>query len=219
MRNIIRWHRWHDPIAELVYEEEEEGEGGGCDDDDEEEDGPPWGENKGPSRAFRRGDHRLVPMLMGPQGPVPVTVHALPSSNFNFWMGHTDFDLTERFVDAAERVRGVETLDVLTRYRFRLGVGEAFHDREVRAGLECLARSFDSPSPAAGRRGGAGGPRRSLSGRLAEYCRTGQLNLAWAVYRTPDGRMDIITGDDKDQVMRKLGRIEGAEICERSWRG
>jgi hypothetical protein len=46
-------------------------------------------------------------------------------------MGHTNFDITRRVAETIEITEGVETLDIYTRYRFRISVGKAFEDSMV----------------------------------------------------------------------------------------
>jgi hypothetical protein len=84
-------------------------------------------------------------VVIGPIGLVPLNEANLPSSLFNFWMGYTTFELTDDLEDAIERVDGVETLDVFTRYRFRVAVGRAHDDKNVRAAIE---RTCEPPAPA-----------------------------------------------------------------------
>ena len=50
---------------------------------------------------------------------------------FNFWIGHTNFDITHNVKETIEAVDGIEILDVFTRYRFRIAIGKSFTDREV----------------------------------------------------------------------------------------
>ena len=69
--------------------------------------------------------------LFGPFGPIPLTDYSSPSKIFNLWVGHTNFTLTQQIVQEIENVPGVETLDVYTRYRFRIGFGHVFKDRNV----------------------------------------------------------------------------------------
>ena len=65
-------------------------------------------------------------------GAIPFYENTLPSKIFKFWVGHTNFNISQKVAKAIEKTEGVETLDVFTRYRFRIGVGKAFDSREVR---------------------------------------------------------------------------------------
>jgi hypothetical protein len=117
--NKIIWEKWIDPyLAELPetewpdfnnasYTEEEEY-------DDEEE----------PTK------HSMY-AISSPMGLIPYNEYNASSKIFNFWMGHTNFDITQKVSDAIEKTPGIEILDVFTRYRFRIAIGKSFKDRDV----------------------------------------------------------------------------------------
>jgi hypothetical protein len=62
---------------------------------------------------------------------VPYNELTAPGSLFNFWVGHTNFNLSKKIVKIIEESEGVEILDVFTRYRFRIGIGKCFSDSET----------------------------------------------------------------------------------------
>jgi hypothetical protein len=64
-------------------------------------------------------------------GIIPMNENTMSGKIFNFWMGHTNFNITKKIADIIEQTDGVETLDIFTRYRFRIGVGKAFDDSSV----------------------------------------------------------------------------------------
>lgn len=72
----------------------------------------------------------LGPVLVGPMGVIPLTENATPSKVYNFWLGHTNFNITSSIENVIENTPGVETLDVFTRYRFRIAIGKAFCDEK-----------------------------------------------------------------------------------------
>lgn len=59
-----------------------------------------------------------------------------PLNHFEFWIGHTDFDLTQNFINVVEKIPGVEGLKVFSRYRFLLAVGKLFDFKKVRPVIE-----------------------------------------------------------------------------------
>ena len=69
--------------------------------------------------------------VMTPYGMLPLTDDTLASRKFKFWVGHSNFRLTEDYYTVIGHTEGVETLDILTPYRFRIGVGKMFVDRTV----------------------------------------------------------------------------------------
>ena len=78
-------------------------------------------------------EESIIPVqgVMTPYGMLPITDDTLASRKFKFWVGHSNFRLTEDYYGIIGPVEGVETLDILTPYRFRIGVGKMFVDREV----------------------------------------------------------------------------------------
>ena len=76
---------------------------------------------------------QFVPVkgVMTPYGMLPLTDDTLASRKFKFWVGHSNFRLTEDYYGVIGPTEGVETLDILTPYRFRIGVGKMFVDRNV----------------------------------------------------------------------------------------
>lgn len=74
---------------------------------------------------------KSVKVIASPMGLIPYTEHTASSKIFNFWTGHTNFNLSNSIIDSIEKVDGVETLDVFTRYRFRVAIGKCFDDSSV----------------------------------------------------------------------------------------
>lgn len=71
---------------------------------------------------------QTVPMMITPIGMVPYTENTASSKIFNFWTGHCNFNITKKISELIEESEGVETLDIFTRYRFRISIGKAFND-------------------------------------------------------------------------------------------
>lgn len=72
-----------------------------------------------------------VRVIASPLGLIPYNEYTASSKIFNFWVGHTNFDITKDIASIIEKNSGIEILDVFTRYRFRIGIGKCFEDAEV----------------------------------------------------------------------------------------
>ena len=72
-----------------------------------------------------------IKTIMTPFGIMPLTEHSLASTHFKFWVGHANFKLTDNVYQVVGNTEGVETLDILTPYRFRIAIGKMFVDRDV----------------------------------------------------------------------------------------
>jgi len=65
-------------------------------------------------------------------------------NQFDCWMGYTNFDITESVREIIENTKGVELLNIMTRYRFFLGVGKLFDFSDVRREIEESLRGDSS---------------------------------------------------------------------------
>ena len=69
--------------------------------------------------------------IITPFGVLPLTEQTKASNYFKLWVGHSNFKLTEDFYKIIGQTSGIEAVDILTPYRFRIAVGKMFIDREV----------------------------------------------------------------------------------------
>ena len=74
---------------------------------------------------------RAVRVMATPMGIIPITENTASSKIFNFWIGHTNFNITQKVAEIIEDTEGVEALDIFTRYRFRIAIGKVFTDSHV----------------------------------------------------------------------------------------
>ena len=130
---LIVWQKWADPFGadddspmdDIMQSSISESESDtdyfdGLDNEDSEE-------KTLPIKKILNG----VRVIATPMGIIPLTENTASSKIFNFWLGHTNFNITKKVAEIIEETSGVETLDVFTRYRFRIAVGKAFKDSEV----------------------------------------------------------------------------------------
>lgn len=125
--NLIVWQKWFDPLGEddldqmegiksatepEFYSEEDEEQLESVDEEEE----------------FYK---RPTKVIMTPMGIIPYTENTSSNKIFNFWVGHTNFNLNMPICRLIEDAEGIETLDIFTRYRFRIGVGKLFDDKTV----------------------------------------------------------------------------------------
>jgi len=57
-------------------------------------------------------------------------------SSYDCWIGHTNFDITLDVKDKLDQTEGVEVLQILSRYRFFIGLGKLFNFKQVRSDIE-----------------------------------------------------------------------------------
>jgi hypothetical protein len=127
MRKKIAWEHWRDPLLSNYEDEEWPGY-------DLDENG-----DKIPVHTVER-----QPVMHTPHGMVSVLDDSMASNDYDFWVMHTNFDLNRGVAGLIETVDGVETMEVYTRYRARLGFprsGEG--DREDEANFVPFFRPRD----------------------------------------------------------------------------
>ena len=84
-----------------------------------------------------------VRSIMTPFGIMPLTEQSLASNHFKLWVGHSNFKILKSHVKIIGAVAGVETVDILTPYRFRMSVAKLFVDRDVMSSVrEALLNSL-----------------------------------------------------------------------------
>ena len=125
IKPLIIWEKWRDPfggdedIDTLLDEQENE--------DEEENDDITVVQSK---------------VIVTPMGIIPLSENTIASKIFKFWSAHTNFTVSKNVAILIEQIEGVETLDIYTRYRFRISVGKAFNDREVMSDINTRLYSY-----------------------------------------------------------------------------
>jgi hypothetical protein len=182
MRKRIVWKRWIDPLAP-----ENDKDKGVLELDPEEGYTDSYDMME---RDDKKASSPTGPVLISPLGVIPLNEHNLPSKVFNFWMGHTNFDIGEDEAKIINDAPGVETLDIFTRYRFRISVGKAFDEYEVMDTIgkilckEVIVEKKDSLD------------------RIQKHLSS---NYAfWAIFVLPNGEIDYKTGDTQESVKEKI---------------
>ncbi len=114
--HLIVWEKWIDP-----FESEEN-----TDSEESEDIDSILGEDQ------QLPPHHMIhtKAIITPMGVMPLADLSM-SEMFNFWIGHTNFNITKDIASTIEQSDGVEILDIITRYRFRIGIGKIFTDRDV----------------------------------------------------------------------------------------
>ena len=114
---IIIWEKWVDPYGSDLDSVEWPGydQDNIIDDDSDSE----------------KIKYKKINVIATTMGIIPFNEHTDCTKIFNFWIGHTNFDITNNIAKLLQSINGVETLDIFTRYRFRISFGKAFEDRHI----------------------------------------------------------------------------------------
>lgn len=129
MTNKIIWEKWVDPFGENLedvkwnhYDDETLDETSEFLDND----------------VIKSKLHKPIKIIASPMGMIPYNEYTASSKIFNFWVGHTNFNITQNITSLIEKCEGVELLDIFTRYRFRIGIGKCFVDKQVMQNISDL---------------------------------------------------------------------------------
>lgn len=128
VKPLIMWEKWVDPFGKDIDEAKWTDYNNDITDINEilEEEKPT--EDK-PFHKMIHGDP--IKVISSPLGLIPYNEHTASGKIFNFWLGHTNFNISNKIKDIIENCNGVEILDIFTRYRFRIAIGKCFNDSET----------------------------------------------------------------------------------------
>jgi hypothetical protein len=124
LENTIIWEKWSDPFGE----ESDDYHFQNILEPDNEDYQQQWPEE---NQEKIRNIPKAVKVISTPMGIIPINDNTASGKIFNFWVGHTNFNITKKIVSIIEDTQGVECLDIFTRYRFRIAIGKAFSDAEI----------------------------------------------------------------------------------------
>lgn len=98
--------------------------------EDQEEDDEEDLYNTGPKQSSENSELPFLPISQQLMEDMAML------SNFDCWIGHTNFDITKEIKNILDKTEGIELLKVLSRYRFFIGIGQMFDFAEVRKDIE-----------------------------------------------------------------------------------
>jgi len=75
--------------------------------------------------------HKQMSAVMTPLGIIPLSENSSNDKVYNFWLMHSNFPISQRVAEIIEKTSGVETLDIYTKYRLRVGIGKLFGTKET----------------------------------------------------------------------------------------
>lgn len=116
-KHVIAWEKWQDPWGTSKKEK---------DDGWNENSYSDGYEDSKPSK--NKNDTKVV---ITPMGAIPVIIPHSPSKTFNFWVGHTNFSISNKIGKIISNTEGVEAVDIFTRYRMRIAVAKLYKPADV----------------------------------------------------------------------------------------
>jgi hypothetical protein len=137
---LIIWEKWMDPFGEDIEEAKWVDYENNIDDINSIHDSPDnvdeiedeiFEEDEQDNHFKYRRLSKPIKVIASPLGLIPYNEHTASGKIFNFWVGHTNFSITEDVKKIIENCDGVEILDIFTRYRFRIGIGKCFNESDT----------------------------------------------------------------------------------------
>ena len=131
-----------------------------------------------------------------PFGKYAMDDNLLPTNLFDCWIGHTNFDITKKELDILNKIDGVESLKVMTRYRFFIGIGKLFDFSSVRSDIQkklLIDKNIDD----------------DYIDNITNIISSVENNKKWAVFIGNDGSIKkiICNDDDCDNYYKSLDNL------------
>lgn len=101
---------------------------------------------------------------------------------YNFWICNTNFNITNGIVDSVQYVEGVETLELVSRYKMRVGIGELFDEDDVKDNIEMVMKQIVDP----------------VSGIVSKLVFEG--SVFWAVIEDENGKFKGVKANSAEQL-------------------
>jgi len=179
MKKKIKFEKYVDPLHRNI----EEVEWPGYDQDEEGE----------PQKIHGLKQTKVV---QTPYGLLTMLDSTFADGNIDFWIMHTNFDITPQVVDTVKRIPGVETLEVGTRYRARVGFPKSgfFSVGEVCEKIKTILNNQDREKDAQQLMG--------LTTQVAQLVmstrdRINEKYDNWAIGVLPNGGVEVLVADNK----------------------
>lgn len=135
-KDIRDWHYELDKDRVVMFEEYKNTLERSKEEDNKEEDDSEFGED----------DYDLplnlkqLAIYNSPVGPVMMPEMTDPTKHFKLWTMYTKVQLTPKLLLKIESIEGIESLEAISRYRARIGIGPLFKDRPVMNNITTLIK-------------------------------------------------------------------------------
>jgi hypothetical protein len=201
-RSLV-WQKWFDPLGSNINDFEFPGAIGTMETDEIfEEDDDEYDNTKIqlPGRGLR--------LVYTPFGVLPITEYNNPDKNFNFWVCHTNFNISKSVKEAIEAVDGVESLTIFSRYRFRIGVGQLFDASQVKSDIQ-KALNISSDKGLVQNVVLDEDTQKAVNDLKEQISKN---NKFWAIYVVPNGEItSVVSNEDNDKFKQEIELYKQAQ--------
>lgn len=182
MKKKVKFERWSDPLNANVVDNEWPGFNV-----DEDGDAQPVYASK------------MTQVMHTPFGALSMLSNTVAANQFDFWWMHTNFDITNEIRDTVKKVPGVETLEVSTRYRARVGFPKSgfFAGNQVMHDIQEAVTELDH----ARQNEALIGLPNTIAYTVIEMRDKIDAKFDnWALLVLPNGHMEVLTTDKVDTI-------------------
>jgi|TARA_R110000787_G_scaffold60498_2_gene137241 hypothetical protein len=141
-------------------------------------------------------------VIYTPYGPFSSDSCLKPSNRWDCWFGYTNFDITFSVLDEIENADGVESVKIMGRYTFFIGIGKLFGSTEVKLNIENILTDTKHISNI-----------ESVTPDLKEAIDSVKLQVDnkqfWSIFVSSMGEIDYIMADSlTDSYLSDLNKFE-----------
>lgn len=187
-RSIV-WQKWVNPLTGVGAENEIEVK--------EEEDEKAYKDSAEQYedmirtlRAPKPYEPKLNRIIASPLGYLPLDEHGDPAVVYDFWMMHTNFDISPKVQETGSRIPGVEGWNTFSRYRARIAFGKLFDRSKVKQAIQealgCGSKTLLVREPDC----------RAITLEQLKK-QLSSTTPHWAILETEDGQRRTIRGSEK----------------------
>jgi hypothetical protein len=198
MKKKFAWEKWYSPLEDEVEMMRRE----------LEEPLPPMNEGEMPESI-----QFIQPLQLPPPPPFGFISGVIEQNNFinsfDFWILHTNFDVTDEIKTLIESVDGVESISVLTRYRVKIGFTKSglFNNTQIKQIIQNRILGLDSnnASPAESIPDSA-----YFTTEVQEAIDEAKEKMSsldkrfWSFYVYPNGELSIFNSDSKSELDERV---------------
>lgn len=184
MKKKVKFERWVDPLNTNIQETE----------------WPGFNQNaEGEEQPVHAA--KLTQVLHTPFGMLTALNNTSAANQFDFWWMHTNFDITNEIRDIVKRVPGVETLEIGTRYRARIGFPKSgfFAGNQIMSDIQKAITAVDR---ARQNEALIGLPNTVAHNVIDMRDQLDDKFDNWALLILPNGHIEAMTAEKSDEVFR-----------------
>ena len=214
----IVWEKWIDPLNTNVDEVEYPGHDYPSMDEDKSYElfsTDPLFEDKMDEYADADEEHSRknisynpMRIVSTPHGFVSLTEHSFASKNFDFWTLHYSRDITKKVEEIIEKCEGVESINVLTRYRARIGFNRpliqsgVFNLSEIKKNIENSIIN-STPNYVEEETIEHSSFSKEIKDKAKNVIQRLSMFKRWSVYVLPNGNIETVVGSDNSGDFEK----------------